>query len=82
MPSVRMFVFYLSNGLVGVCEIELYHISKNSGNPDLLCKIFFLSKYRLRLNKPEEWGGSMVECLTWDQGVVGSSLTEGTGLCP
>ena len=31
---------------------------------------------------PEESGGSVVECLTRDRGVVGSSLTGGTVLCP
>ena len=31
--SVRLFVFYLSQGLVQVCEIEIYHMGKNNGNP-------------------------------------------------
>ena len=30
----------------------------------------------------EERGGSVVECLTRDRGVVGSNLTRGTVLCP
>ena len=30
----------------------------------------------------EERGGSVAECLTQDQGVVGLSLTPGTALCP
>ena len=30
----------------------------------------------------EEYSGSVIECLTWDQGVEGSSLTGGTALCP
>ena len=34
--SVRLFVFYLSHGLVQVCEIELSHMGKNNGNPDLV----------------------------------------------
>ena len=29
----------------------------------------------------KECGGSVVECLTGDQGVAGSSLTEDTALC-
>ena len=32
--------------------------------------------------KSEERGGSVVECLTQDRGVVGSSLTSCTALCP
>ena len=32
------------------------------------------------MNLPEERGGSVVECLTRDGGVVGSSLTGGTAL--
>ena len=35
---VRLFVFYLSLGLVRVCEIELSHMGKNSGNSDLVCE--------------------------------------------
>ena len=35
---VRLFVFYLSLGLVRVCEIELSHMGKNSGNLDLVCE--------------------------------------------
>ena len=30
--------FYLSNGLVRVCEIELSHIGKSNGNPNLVCE--------------------------------------------
>ena len=30
--------FYLSLGLVWVCEIEIYHIGKNKGNPDVVCE--------------------------------------------
>ena len=45
--SVRLFVFYLSYGLVRVCEIELSHMGNNSGNPDLvwenLCSLFLVS---------------------------------------
>ena len=36
--DVRLFVFYLSHGLVRVCEIELSHMGKNQGNPDLVCE--------------------------------------------
>ena len=35
--SVRLFVFYLSLRLVWVCEIEISHMGKNNGNPDLVC---------------------------------------------
>ena len=34
---VQLFI-YLSHGLVRVCEIELSHIGKNNGNPDLVSK--------------------------------------------
>ena len=37
MASVRLFVFYLSLGLVLVCEIEISHMGKNNGNSDLVC---------------------------------------------
>ena len=29
---------YLSNGLVRACEIQLSHIGKNNGSPDLVCE--------------------------------------------
>ena len=32
------FFFYLILGLVRVITIELYHMGKNNGNPDLVCK--------------------------------------------
>ena len=34
--SVLLFVFYLSHGPVWVCEIELSHMGKNNGNPNLV----------------------------------------------
>ena len=34
---VPLFDFYFSHGLVRVCEIELSHMNKNNGNPDLVC---------------------------------------------
>ena len=30
--------FYLSHGLVQVCEIELSHLGKNNAKPDLVCE--------------------------------------------
>ena len=36
--SVRLFVFYLSLGQLRVCEIEISHMGKNNGNPDLVCE--------------------------------------------
>ena len=36
--EMRLFVVYLSNGLVQVCEIELSHIGKSNGNPNLVCE--------------------------------------------
>ena len=38
MASVRLFVFYLSLGLVRVREIELFLMGKNNGHPDLVCE--------------------------------------------
>ena len=38
MADVRLFVFYLSHGLVRICDIEFSHMGKNNGNPDLLCE--------------------------------------------
>ena len=32
--------------------------------------------------KGQECSSSVVECLTWDPGIAGSSLTGGTALCP
>ena len=29
---------YLSRGLVQICEIELSHMGKNKGNPNLVCQ--------------------------------------------
>ena len=31
-------LFYLSLGPVRVCEIEISHMGKNNGNPDLVCE--------------------------------------------
>ena len=36
--NMQMFNFNLSNGLVRVYEIEFSHMSKNSRNPNLVCK--------------------------------------------
>ena len=36
--DVWLFVFYLCHGLEWVCEIELSHMGKNNGNPDLVCE--------------------------------------------
>ena len=36
--SVRIIVFYVSLGLVWVCEIEISHIGKINGNPNLVCE--------------------------------------------
>ena len=33
-----LFVFYLPHRLVRVCEIELSHMCKSNGNPDLVCE--------------------------------------------
>ena len=38
VASVRLFDFYLSLGLVWVCEIEKSHMGKNNENPDLVCE--------------------------------------------
>ena len=38
-PDVHLFNFYLSHGLIRVCEIELSRMGQNNGNPDLVCKI-------------------------------------------
>ena len=35
-PVCRCSVFYLSLGLVRVCKIEISHMGKNNGNPDLV----------------------------------------------
>ena len=36
VASVQLFVFYLALWLVWVCEIEISHMGKNNGNPDLV----------------------------------------------
>ena len=36
--DMLLFDFYLSHGLVQVCEIELSQMGKNNGNPDLVCE--------------------------------------------
>ena len=33
---MRLLVFYLSLGLVRVCEIEMYHMGENNDNPNLV----------------------------------------------
>ena len=38
-PTCGCSFFYLSNGEVWVCEmIELSHMGRNNGNPDLVCE--------------------------------------------
>ena len=39
----RLFVFYLFNGLVWVCRIDLSHMAKNNGNPDQEEKAWYLT---------------------------------------
>ena len=47
----RAVLFYLSHGLVGVCEIEISHMGKNNENPDLVCQNKMLySHYQLFAN--------------------------------
>ena len=36
--SVRLFVFLIFLGLVGVCGLEISHMGKNNGNTDLVCE--------------------------------------------
>ena len=38
MANVQLFVFYLSLGLVRVREIDIFHMGKNNGHPDLVCE--------------------------------------------
>ena len=38
--------------------------------------------HKVKKKSQEEPGASVIECLAWEQGVAGSSLTGGTGLCP
>ena len=33
-----LFILYLSLGLVRVCEIQISHMCKNHGYPDLVCE--------------------------------------------
>ena len=47
--DVRLFVFHLSHGLVRVCEVELSHMGKNNGNPDLVCEKMRFVQARLKL---------------------------------
>ena len=37
----RVAVFYLSHGPVWVYEIEMCHMGKNNGNPNLVCENVF-----------------------------------------
>ena len=46
-------------------------------------KLFYLLLiFKKNQKLSEEHGGSVVKCLTRDRGVVGSSLTGGTVVCP
>ena len=38
MAGLMLFVFYLSHGLIWVCEIEIFQMDKDNGNPDLVCE--------------------------------------------
>ena len=57
------------------CCVFLFFFSDNLAPEN---KIFNVSVLKLKL----EESGSVVECLTPDQGVAGLSLTGGTVLCP
>ena len=46
--SVRLFVFYLSHGLVQVFKVELSHMGQNNGNGEIK---FLVSSQDLRLSK-------------------------------
>ena len=41
-----LFVFDLSHRLVWVFEIELSHLGKNNGNPDLVCENMQYSRFK------------------------------------
>ena len=41
--------FYLSLGLVQVCEIEISQIGKNNGNPDLVCENIVYIRPKIRV---------------------------------
>ena len=43
LPACGWSFFYLSHGLVWVCEIELSHVNKHNGTPDLACEKFHFS---------------------------------------
>ena len=51
MASVRLFGFHLSHRLVQVCEIEISHMGKNYGSPDLVCENIKSYIFSLQLNK-------------------------------
>ena len=38
VDDMLLLIFYLSLGLVRVCEIEISHMGKNNGNPYLVCE--------------------------------------------
>ena len=50
---MQLFVFYLSHGLVLICEIELSQMGKNNVNPDRVCEKEFSHM------------GKTAETLTW-----------------
>ena len=52
--NMWLFVFYLSHVLEWVCEVELSHMGKSNGNPDLVCENLVVS------NSGISWPHSLV----------------------
>ena len=63
----------LCKSYIGFLHNKLYNNLINAANYSALCTFFYVFWER---------SGSVVECLTGDRGVAGSSLTCVTVLCP
>ena len=54
-PTFRCsFFFYLSHWQVQVYEIELSHMGKNNGNPELMCEKIIVKKTQLALPRQDD----------------------------
>ena len=66
-----------------IAEKQRLLLGGDLGDTMAAVQVCIFSKKRIFLSLTvEERGCSVVECLTQDQGVTGSSLTGGTVLCP
>ena len=71
MSWMGLFVFYLSLGLVCVSEIEISHMAKNNGNPDLVCENNFITNEKSLFKNEANFNLIMIQSETLSTSIKG-----------